>query len=175
MLAVVFAVVLVFGLVIGRVYGLLFGLVFGLYFLMRGGLTIAEIETRALPNEGVHRSARICLALGLFAALGAGFVTGLVSVSSLGLVNGLISGLVYGQVVGLVFGLVFGLLAGGDACIKHVALRFWLARNGSTPWNYVKFLDYAIHRMLLEWFAERYVEPGTDAKKETASQNATFD
>jgi hypothetical protein len=52
-------------------------------------------------------------------------------------------------------------------------LRLWLIRNGSTPWNYIRFLDYAaerillrkvgggyafIHRMLLEHFAERYVE-----------------
>jgi hypothetical protein len=71
---------------------------------------------------------------------------------------------------GLVVG---GLRAGGVACLKHLVLRLWLIRNGSTPWNYVKFLDHAtdcillrkvgggyafIHRMLLEYFAARYVE-----------------
>jgi hypothetical protein len=55
----------------------------------------------------------------------------------------------------------------------------WLIRNGSTPWNYVKFLNCAadrillrkvgggcvfIHRMLLEWFAERYLEPNVNGE-----------
>ena len=53
-----------------------------------------------------------------------------------------------------------------------------LVRNGSIPWNYVKFLDYAaerillrkvgggyifIHRMLLEYFAVRYDESSVEA------------
>jgi hypothetical protein len=93
-------------------------------------------------------------------------------------------------ITGLLCSLVAGYVAGGGACIKHYVLRFSLIRNGATPWNYVKFLDYCadrillhkvgggymfIHRMLLEWFAERYVEPGTDAKKGIASENAKFD
>ncbi len=58
--------------------------------------------------------------------------------------------------------------------MKHLALRLLLIRNGSAPWKYVEFLDYAagrillrkvgggyafIHRMLLEYFATHYVEP----------------
>jgi hypothetical protein len=80
--------------------------------------------------------------------------------------------LVFVQVVGLV-GLVGGLRAGGAACLKHVVLRLWLTRNGSTPWNYVWFLDHAaerillrkvgggyvfLHRMLLEHLATRWIE-----------------
>src|SRR5262249_22662616 len=103
-----------------------------------------------------------------------------------GLVGGLVVKLLVGQGAGLAFrnaaglivglgvGLVFGLDAGGQACLKHLVLRVWLIRNGSTPWNYGRFLDYAaerillrkvgggyafIHRMLLEYFAERYGEP----------------
>jgi hypothetical protein len=53
-------------------------------------------------------------------------------------------------------------------------------RNGSTPWNYARFLDHAtdrillrkvgggytfIHRMLLEYFAARYVEPGASQRQ----------
>jgi len=67
------------------------------------------------------------------------------------------------------------------ACLKHGVLRLWLIHNGSTPWNYVRFLDYAadrillrkvgggymfIHRMLLEYFAARYVEPGAHPTKQ---------
>jgi hypothetical protein len=61
-----------------------------------------------------------------------------------------------------------------------MVLRFGLIRNGSTPWNYVRFLDYAagqillrkvgggyvfIHRMLLEHFSARYDECLGDNKK----------
>jgi hypothetical protein len=43
------------GLVVGLVYALVVGLAIG---LVRGGLTVSEIETRAIPNQGIHRSAR---------------------------------------------------------------------------------------------------------------------
>ena len=71
-----------------------------------------------------------------------------------------------------------GLNAGGQACLEHFVLRLLLVRNGSIPWNYVKFLDYAaerillrkvgggytfIHRMLLEYFAARYDESSVEA------------
>jgi hypothetical protein len=82
--------------------------------------------------------------------------------------------LVGGLGVGLLGALGVGLGAGGEACLRHVVLRLWLVRDGSTPWNYVGFLNYAaeriqlrkvgggyafIHRMLLEHFAARHVEP----------------
>jgi hypothetical protein len=163
---------LVFGLSFGLV-----GLVFGLGAGLASGLYFCEIEMTAVPNEGVHRSARSAVAVGL------GFGT------AVGLVFGLLLGPVVGlffptaQVcvgfalgVGLAAGLGVGLIAGGEACLKHLVLRLWLIRNGSTPWNYVRFLDYAadrlllrkvgggyafIHRMLLEYFAARYVEPSS--------------
>ncbi|MGB9204913.1 MAG: hypothetical protein WCB94_13225, partial [Terriglobales bacterium] len=99
-----------------------------------------------------------------------------------GLVFGLFGGLVFGLVRGLFIGLIFGLFggqhAGGQACLMHLALRLWLVLDGSIPWNYVKFLDYAaerillrkvgggyifIHRMLLEYFAARYDKSAVEA------------
>jgi hypothetical protein len=92
-------------------------------------------------------------------------------------------GLNHGQIAGL----LAGLLAGGMSTIQHVVLRLWLIRNGSTPWNYVKFLDYAadrillrkvgggymfIHRMLLEYFAARYVEPPSPDPKASIPDRA---
>jgi hypothetical protein len=84
-----------------------------------------------------------------------------------------VSGLV-GMVVGWLVGGLVGLLhAGGEACLKYIVLRLWFIRNGSTPWNYVRFLDYAaerillrkvgggyafIHQLLLDYFAARYRE-----------------
>ena len=63
---------------------------------------------------------------------------------------------------------------GGKACIRHFTLHLILYRNGCIPWNYARFLDYAsdriflqkvgggyifIHRLLLEHFAQRSLEP----------------
>ena len=61
---------------------------------------------------------------------------------------GLFFGLFFAPVGGLFFGLVVGLESGGLACLKHVVLRLALIRNRSTPWNYVRFLDYAAERIL---------------------------
>jgi hypothetical protein len=123
------------------------------------------------------------LGVGLGVALVGGLVVALVDrPADLGPVFGLgvrlAVGLVVGLGVGLVFGLVVGLRAGGEACLKHFLLRLWLVRDGSSPWNYVKFLDHAagrillrkvgggyvfIHRMLLEYFAARYGESAVEA------------
>jgi hypothetical protein len=136
------------------------------------GLTVNEIEIRTDPNQGMKRSARNALVFGLATWL---FV-GVTFVLFMGRVGWLAMGMVPGQIIGL--------MTGGDACLKHFVLRVLLIRNGSTPWNYVKFLDYAadrillrkvgggymfIHRMLLEWFAARYVEPGTMPRKDHLS------
>ena len=93
--------VLVSWLVDGLVSGLVGGLVFGLISWLSEGLSVSEIETRAVPNQGIHRSARNALVVGL--------VAGLV----FGLVVGLVKGLVFGLVIGLVAGLVGWLSAAG--------------------------------------------------------------
>jgi hypothetical protein len=118
------------------------------------------------------------LVFGLFSGLGLWLVSGLAS----RLVSGLVFGLVVGLGVGLVAGLIVGLGAGGQACLLHLTLRLLLVRNGSIPWNYVKFLDYAaehillrkvgggyifIHRMLLDYFAARYDAPSVEATPNT--------
>jgi hypothetical protein len=76
-----------------------------------------------------------------------------------------------------------GLYTGGRACLQHVVLRRLLVQNGSAPWHYVAFLDYAaerlflrkvgggyifIHRLLQEYFASLYKESGDDANQEAS-------
>jgi hypothetical protein len=186
-----------FGLFGGLGVGLAFGLGLGLVAELAGRLddglsgglynafSLSEVETRAVPNQGIHHSARNALSVGLFVGLvvwvALGLFFGLVLVV-FGLVSGLGKGPGFGLAIGLVFGLVVGLVgglwAGGEACLKHLLLRLWLVRNGCTPWNYVKFLDHAagrillrkvgggyifIHRMLLEYFAARYDESAVEA------------
>jgi hypothetical protein len=169
-----------FGLLNGLVAGLVAGLGFGLVVGLIRGMSVSEIETRAIPNQGIHRSARNALVFGLRFGLVNGLFGGLLG----GLVGGVGFALVGGLVGGLVVALVVALRAGGEACLRHLVLRLLLVWNGTAPWNYVKFLDHAadrillrkvgggymfIHRMLLEWFAARYVEPGTMPKKDPAS------
>ena len=170
----------------GLSYGLSFGLSYGLSFwLVIGLLQGVSRETmsdqhRVVPNQGVRRSARNSLVLGLISAgivgLSVGLAFGLgfrLSVGlniglSVGLSTALSVGLSDGLIVGLSAGLLAGLLNGGLACLRHGVLRLLLWRAGSMPWNYPRFLDYAaervllskvgggyifIHRLLLEYFA----------------------
>ena len=205
---------LVIGLVVGRVGGLADGLAFGLrgmlfvvltdwlcIFGSRGGLgdlllqglSVGYIETKNVPNQGIHRSAWNALRFGLVFGLAGWLVFGLVS-ELLGLVvrlsgwlvfgpafrpaSGPASRLTFGLGIWLIVGSAVGLEAGGRACLKHLVLRLMLVRNGSIPWNYVKFLDYAaerillrkvgggyifIHRMLMEYFAAQYDESAVEA------------
>ena len=200
------------GMLYGGLYG---GLFFGLggclsvalFVGMEAGLTVSEIETKADPNAGIRRSARNALRMalvgglifglifalffGLFFGLGVWLFLGPLGGQAGWTVGGLVGGVFFGLVGGLFFGLFFGLRAGGDTYLKHIVLRFWLIRNGSTPRNYVKFLDYAadrillrkvgggymfIHRMLLEYFAARYVDPsvaGTPRLSPPATEDAS--
>ena len=184
----VFGVVVLGGGLGGLVVGLVGGLVGWLVSWLPGGLSFSEIETRDIPNQGIHRSAWNALVVGLVFGLVSGLVFGLVVGLVVGLVSGLVGGLVGGLVSGLVSGLVGGLIAGGRACLKHLALRLLLVRSGLIPWNYVKFLDYAaerillrkigggytfIHRMLLEYFATRYDGSSVEAAPEEGKGDVT--
>ena len=121
-----------------------------------------DTHKRITPNQGIWSSARNGLLVGLFGGL------------LVGLLVGLLGGLLGGLLFGLFGGLLVGLDMGGDAFIMHFALRWFLWRAGSIPWNYPRFLDYAagrillrkvgggyvfIHRLLLEYFAELDTTP----------------
>jgi DNA polymerase III delta prime subunit len=109
-------------------------------------------------------------------ALGVGLLAGMV----VGVVVGAVAGLVYGLFIGLAYALVVSRHPGVEAYLNHFVLRLWLVHNGSAPWNYVKFLDFAaerillrkvgggyvfLHRMLMDYFAARYAEPSVGGKE----------
>ena len=117
------------------------------------------------PNQGIKNS--------MHNGLLSGTINGIV----FGLTFGLMFGLTSKPLIGLVYGLAFGLtgfvigwlLKGGMACILHTLLRIRLCLEGSTPWRYVRFLEYAtdciflrkvgggyifIHRLFLESFVK---------------------
>ena len=173
---------LVVGLVIGLgvdvVRGLRVGLIYGLIGLVScllvyglfGGLSRDILDKRhsVKPNQGIWRSARNALLVGLGTGLALGVVLELVRWLVFGQVDVLGSGMLSALLIGLGGGLLSGLLSGGEACVKHFVLRFFLWRAKLVPWNYPEFLDYAaecnllrkvgggyifVHRLLLDYFA----------------------
>jgi DNA polymerase III delta prime subunit len=124
---------------------LLLGAVFGLVFGLSAGLTTELRDQRTVPNEGIRRSARHALAIGLTVAL----IVGL----AFERVWSLAEGLTFGLVVGLPIALVFG----GAACLQHYSVRASLVRAGVAPWRYGRFLEAMAERLLLRRSGSAYV------------------
>ncbi|MBE9070598.1 NACHT domain-containing protein, partial [Leptolyngbya cf. ectocarpi LEGE 11479] len=135
--------------------GLSFGATLGLTFGLIRGLSGQRIGTASRPNAGIWQSARNSTLFALVA---------MVTLYVPGLLLGNTKA-TFWAATGLAFGFAAG---GGEALIKHVLLRLLLTADGTIPWNYSKFLDYAaasiflqkvgggylfIHRLLLEHFA----------------------
>ena len=163
------------GLVAGAMWGLFMGLLFG----MMDGLVPGEITTSAKPNAGTRRSARSALWSGAVAAAVVAMAAGaawavLASPSVTQLLSEDFNVKRVPPDLLVIFGLLIAfiaLLKGGLFCLRHYVVRAFLWRQGLAPWDYVRFLDYAhdrlllrkvgggyifLHRMLLDYFAERY-------------------
>ncbi len=97
------------------------------------------------PDDGIRRSGR--------RGLIAGLIFGGVSCLMFSL---FLSNVIDGVLCGWIVGLWFGLLNGGVAWIKHFLLRWLLWRDGSIPWDYSAFLNYAAERMLLRKVGRGY-------------------
>jgi hypothetical protein len=178
------------GPLLGLSFGLLVGLSLGLsYWLLLGlfqGVSSAVIADhyRAVPNQGIRRSARHSLVLGLISAV----IVWLSGNLSLGLLEGLLywwmvllsrlfrlplgplppPNIFFRNILsyelstqtiltGLSAGLLVGLLNGGLACLRHGVIRLLLWRAGSIPWNYPRFLDDAAERLLLRKVGGGYI------------------
>lgn len=103
-----------FGLVLGLIDALIdllfFGLVFGLGFVLVGwlivGLRVVEMDKRTFPNQGILKSAKNAVIIGLVV----GGIFGMIGEPILGLVVGLY--------IGLAGGLFFGSVAGQSSSIS---------------------------------------------------------
>jgi eukaryotic-like serine/threonine-protein kinase len=156
------------GLGLGISYWATAGLASGLVLLLGSmfvfGLTSQGLEQTSVPNQGIWRTGRHALSIGL--------AVGLIATCVHGIVNGMSQGQAYGLAVGITAGLndmiLGGIITGGIACIRHVVVRLLLWRKGVMPWHYARFLDYAAellflqktggsyiftHRLLMEYFA----------------------
>jgi hypothetical protein len=167
--------ILGFGL-LGALGFVLFGLLEGLGFELRNRwFNPADREVLPKALDG----GLFGLGIGLIAVV-SGLKWGLVAA-----LVGLVVCLIFGPTMGLVV-LVAGLFVGGQVWLNHVLPWLSHIRNDLIPWRYVRFLDYAadrvllrkvgggyafLHRMLLEYFAARYVEPSAVDKASPESSS----
>ncbi len=171
------------GILFGLIFGLIAGFIFELIGRLAGGLSSETLDKRTLitPNQGIQRSARNSIIIGLGGGLIIGLLFGLITWS---FVTPNFE-LPFGLIGGLLFGVTLGLSNGGIACIQHIALRVFVWHAGDMPWNYTRFLDYAaervllrkvgggyifLHRLLLDYFADLETEPGSDETVESRQE-----
>jgi len=159
----------------GLTYVLAFVLAYWLLPGLFGGLSSKSLgdDDRIKPNEGIWRSLRISIGVGLcsalvsfgvgilitmlyfwlYAGVGEGLNIGWGQGLHAGLDNALHMGLSAGPIVGLQVGffggLLAGLLMGGLACLRHYVLRWLLKRSNYIPPDYANFLDSAAKSILL--------------------------
>lgn len=145
---------LIFGFAAGIVGGGLFsarvtapgsGLTLMLASALLAGLSAALRDERAVPNEGIRRSARYAIFVGLSLGLSSGLIFGFFAMPVYGSRRALFVGLG----VGLAFAASSALLFGGAACVQHYVVRIWLALRSIAPWGYGYFLEAMAERLLL--------------------------
>ncbi|SDM15071.1 NACHT domain-containing protein [Nonomuraea jiangxiensis] len=170
------AIMQVWGLPTLIFFFVMFELICVTFYLFVGGVSPALRDLHTIPNEGIRRSLRNALLVGLPGGVLVGIVTGYAFGSVMTLQFGLIDGAVAG---GSVF-LLTALHAGGRAWFHHMALRLALRLSDQIPLRWVRFLQYAtgnyllqrigggyifVHRVFLEYFAQMHssADTGTPA------------
>lgn len=117
--------------------GILFGLLTGL-----GGQE--DIETRTIPNHGMWKSIH-----NMVRGMGVGLV--------LGILVAIIQGVDNGRRAGIITALLWAWRGGLAACIQHITIRLFLYWRNDISGNYVRFLDYSAHHLLLRKVGGGYV------------------
>jgi CBS domain containing-hemolysin-like protein len=133
--------------------GLLIGLLFGVLISLYSGLVTAGLKNQILDpdekdtvNQGIVSSLRNAWYFGILFGLLAGFIfwlsMSLVSVS-------VVVARIFSIFLSLFFmGIFFGELGGGNVFL-HYTLRLLLILERRTPFNYVRFLNYATRLVFL--------------------------
>jgi hypothetical protein len=132
------------GLLLGLISGLVLGLFFGFTLSLGSGLRVSHVPTRVLPTEGVWRSARYGVVVGVSATVTVGlcfFVGGL----SAGLPDASVKALVWGPGAGLIWGLAAGL----GATLQYFSIRLLLWRHKLAPLRFRRWLDYMVRLRLM--------------------------
>jgi hypothetical protein len=110
-----------------------------------GGLS----KGRTVPNEGILRSARRALSIGIPAGVIGGSIAGV-------LIRPIAS--VYTTVMmSFFFAFAVGLSFGGRTCLRHITLRLLLVYNNFAPLRYNAFLEESADRLFLRRSAAGYI------------------
>ena len=94
-----------------------------------------------------------------------GLISGLVGGLGGGVVFKVLGGSDYNLFSGIYFGLIAGLFGGmyfgGAAYLQHYVLRYIFWRSRAIPWHYMRFLQEATERVLLQSIGGgyRFVHP----------------
>jgi hypothetical protein len=128
------------------------GVLFGLF----RALTSVGVPVRARPNSGLRMSLRNASVFGAVGLFCFGAACG-VAVSVLETGNQLENLLSGGVFFGPPIGLALALINGGLFCIQHLAARLLLWNSGQAPFRYVRFLEFAVERVLLRRVGGGYI------------------
>ncbi len=153
------------GFMYGEVYGLLkgivsnleigipFGIALGIFSSLAGGVTPGLSGSGNMPNEAIHRSARLAVIAGISSMLVAGLAFTYVFSDVLRMTDGVGRGIRDG----ILLGVAVGLLMGGIPCIRHLIIRCMLVLTGSAPGRYVRFLNEASSELFLRRTGSGYM------------------
>ena len=147
------SVALLWGIILGLIAGPIWGLTWGLIEICK-----VDIQTRIKPNQGILNSGKNTLTLILLAVPVAGFLF-LWLPSLLDFSWTLLDEAQVITLTGIGVAILFlktGIYGGGEAYLRHYALRFVLARSGKIPYLYTTFLNYCTERLLLQRVGGRF-------------------
>jgi hypothetical protein len=150
-----------------------------------GGLDGKVSEEKTRPNQGIILSLKNATTAVVLGLLVGGSLVGLILLPRAIALGSSLSGIVgdfndVAPIVVPVAALILGLSRGGCAVIKHYSLRLILSLNGYTPYRLSELLDYCaklillkqvgggyifMHRMLLEYYSERYCQVNKRTQK----------
>jgi hypothetical protein len=168
------------GLFIALSEGLPLGIITALAVGLINGLVGHEAEEKVAPNQGIRRSARMAMLIGLLTAPAlaiAGALAGAVAAALHYDPSWQTTSADYGITIGITGGVAFGLVFGGYASLSHGALRIVVWAADMLPLDTLHFLDYAteriflrrvggghifVHRLLQEYFAGVETPPNVD-------------
>jgi hypothetical protein len=164
-LAIIIAAIMhVWGIATAVAFAVLFEAMPIVFYLVIGGISPALRDVHTVPNEGIRRSMRNALIVGIPAGALVGTAIGLAFGARMTLLFGIIDGLT----VGMSIFLLTALHSGGKAWLHHIALHMALWSNDKIPFRWIRFLEYStehillrrvgggytfIHRLFLEHFA----------------------
>jgi MFS family permease len=153
--------------------------VVGVTASMTSGIStkLQRVQRFTTPNQGMRRSLQNSIRIAIVGFIIGGTISVLAFSFLLILIKAEIAGglvificlfLFFWSLGGTISGLIVALPNGGIAIIQHAVLRLLLWHKKYIPWNYSRFLDYAvervflrkvgggfifIHRLLLDYFA----------------------